>query len=133
LNQKKISEELSKKGIELMDAPVSGGEPKAIYGTLSVMCEGKKVTFDKYYDLLMVVAGSVVYVGEIGSGNIAKLAQVDFVINGGVSGILACSSNGEFYMLEEDEMEKGLKIMIDQAAGKVPVYMGIGAISTKNV
>jgi len=58
-------------------------------------------------------------------------AQVDFVIDGGVSGILAYGSNGEFYMLEEDEMEKGLKIMIDQAAGRVPVYMGIGAISTK--
>ncbi len=58
-------------------------------------------------------------------------AQVDFVIDGGVSGILAYGSNGEFYMIEEDEMERGLKIMIDQAAGRVPVYMGIGAISTK--
>lgn len=58
-------------------------------------------------------------------------AQVDFVIDGNVSGILAYGSNGEFYMLEEDETERGLKIMIDQAAGRVPVYMGIGAISTK--
>lgn len=58
-------------------------------------------------------------------------AQVDYVIEGGVSGILAFGSNGEFYMLEEDEMERGLKIMIDQAAGRVPVYFGIGAISTR--
>lgn len=58
-------------------------------------------------------------------------AQVDFVIDGGVSGILAYGSNGEFYMLEDDEMERGLKIMIDQTAGRVPVYFGIGAISTK--
>ena len=57
--------------------------------------------------------------------------QVDYVINGGVSGILAFGSNGEFYMVEEDEMERGLKIMVDQAAGRVPVYFGIGAISTK--
>ena len=42
-------------------------------------------------------------------------AQVDYVINGGVAGILAFGSNGEFYMVEEDEMERGLKIMIDQA------------------
>ena len=58
-------------------------------------------------------------------------AQVDYVIEGGVSGILAFGSNGEFYMIEEDEMERGLKIMVDQSAGRVPVYFGIGAISTK--
>lgn len=57
--------------------------------------------------------------------------QVDYVIEGGVLGILAFGSNGEFYVIEDDEMERGLKIMIDQAAGRVPVYMGIGAISTK--
>lgn len=61
----------------------------------------------------------------------AKLRrQVDFVIDGGVVGILAFGSNGEFYMVEEDEQERGLKIMIDQAAGRVPVFMGIGAIAT---
>ena len=62
----------------------------------------------------------------------AKLReQVNYVIEGGVSGILAFGSNGEFYVIEEDEMERGLKIMIDQSAGRVPVYFGIGAISTK--
>lgn len=57
--------------------------------------------------------------------------QVDYVIEGGVLGILAFGSNGEFYVIEEDEMERGLKIIIDQVAGRVPVYFGIGAISTK--
>ena len=57
--------------------------------------------------------------------------QVDYVIDGGVTGILLYGSNGEFYVIEEDEMERGLKIMVDQAAGRVPVYFGIGAISTK--
>lgn len=62
----------------------------------------------------------------------AKLRdQVNYVIEGGVLGILAFGSNGEFYVIEEDEMERGLKIMIDQAGGRVPVYFGIGAISTK--
>ena len=62
----------------------------------------------------------------------AKLRdQVNFCIDGGVSGILAFGSNGEFYVIEEDEMERGLKIMVDQASGRVPVYFGIGAISTK--
>lgn len=72
---KAIGAELAKHGIDMMDCPVSGGEPKAIDGTLSVMCGGKKETFDKYYDMLMVMAGSVVYVGELGSGNVAKLAN----------------------------------------------------------
>lgn len=57
--------------------------------------------------------------------------QVDYVIEGGVLGILAFGSNGEFYVIEEDEMERGLKIILDQVAGRVPVYFGIGAISTK--
>lgn len=72
---KKIGEECAKYGIEMLDAPVSGGEPKAIDGTLSVMVGGKKDLFDKYYDMLMVMAGSVVYVGDLGSGNVAKLAN----------------------------------------------------------
>ena len=75
VESKKIGAELAEKGIELMDAPVSGGEPKAIDGTLSVMVGGKKETFDKYYELLMQMAGSVVYVVELGSGNVAKLAN----------------------------------------------------------
>ena len=45
---KAISAELAKKGIDMLDAPVSGGEPKAIDGTISVMVGGKKETFDKY-------------------------------------------------------------------------------------
>ena len=57
--------------------------------------------------------------------------QVDFVITGGVSGILAFGSNGEFYMVEEDEMGRGLEIMLSQFRGRVPIYFGIGAISTK--
>ena len=58
-------------------------------------------------------------------------AQVDYVIDGGLQGILAFGSNGEFYQIEEDEMERGFQIIVDQAAGRVPVYFGIGAINTK--
>lgn len=57
--------------------------------------------------------------------------QIDYVINGGVTGILVFGSNGEFYMIEEDEMERGLKIAVDQAKGRVPIFFGIGGISTK--
>ena len=79
---KAIGAELAKKGIDMLDAPVSGGEPKAVDGTLSVMVGGRKELFDAYYDLLMVMAGSVVYVGELGSGNVAKLAnQIVVAVN----------------------------------------------------
>ena len=79
---KAIGAELAKKGIEMLDAPVSGGEPKAIDGTISVMVGGKRELFDRYYDRLMAMAGSVVYVGELGSGNVAKLAnQIVVAVN----------------------------------------------------
>jgi 2-hydroxy-3-oxopropionate reductase len=79
---KSIGAELATKGIELMDAPVSGGEPKAIDGTISVMVGGSKENFDRFRDLLLTMAASVVYVGPLGSGNVAKLAnQVIVAVN----------------------------------------------------
>ncbi|NEU31846.1 2-hydroxy-3-oxopropionate reductase [bacterium LRH843] len=70
-----IGEELRKQEIGFLDAPVSGGEPKAIDGTLSVMVGGKEELFEKYLPLLKAMAGSVVKTGEIGSGNATKLAN----------------------------------------------------------
>lgn len=79
---KEIGAALAEKGVDMLDAPVSGGEPKAIDGTISVMVGGKKATFDRYYDLMKAMAGSVVYVGELGAGNITKLAnQVIVALN----------------------------------------------------
>ncbi len=66
----------------MIDAPVSGGEPKAIDGTMSVMVGGKDEVFEKCQLVLDAMAGSVVRVGEIGAGNIAKLAnQVVVALN----------------------------------------------------
>ncbi|WP_371377534.1 2-hydroxy-3-oxopropionate reductase [Sporomusa aerivorans] len=75
LASREICAKLAEKGIEMMDAPVSGGEPKAIDGTISVMVGGRKEVFDKCYDVLKAMAGSVVYTGEVGAGNITKLAN----------------------------------------------------------
>ncbi|WP_293894349.1 dihydrodipicolinate synthase family protein, partial [Sphaerochaeta sp. UBA5856] len=55
---------------------------------------------------------------------------IDFIIEGGCSGILAFGSNGEFYMMEEEEMERALAVMLDQVDGRVPLYMGVGNIRT---
>ncbi len=72
---KEISERLRQKGIAMLDAPVSGGEPKAIEGTLAIMVGGSQETFDSVKHILGAMGSSVTLVGDIGSGNIAKLAN----------------------------------------------------------
>lgn len=56
--------------------------------------------------------------------------QVNFVIDGGVSGILAHGSNSEFYMFDDEDYELIVKTIIEEVKGRVPVIMGIGAIRT---
>ena len=75
LASKEIYEACEKKGVKMLDAPVSGGEPKAIDGTLSIMVGGEKEVFDKVYDILMEVGASAVLCGSIGAGNTTKLAN----------------------------------------------------------
>lgn len=82
-----IEEACAKKGIKMLDAPVSGGEPKAVDGTLSIMAGGKKEVFEEVKKLLLCMGTSVVYCGEIGAGNTTKLAnQVVVALN-----IAACA------------------------------------------
>lgn len=72
---RELSQKLEEKGVEMLDAPVSGGEPKAIEGTLSVMVGGKKDVFEKSFPILKAMAASVVHTGSIGAGNVTKLAN----------------------------------------------------------
>lgn len=72
---KEISKDLEKKKVIMIDAPVSGGEPKAVDGTLSIMCGGPEETFSKVKDILLAMGSSAVLTGEIGSGNVTKLAN----------------------------------------------------------
>jgi len=70
-----IFKECQKKGVDMIDAPVSGGEPKAIDGSLSIMAGGDEDIFKKVYDILMIMGGSCVHCGDIGAGNTTKLAN----------------------------------------------------------
>ena len=72
---KEIAAALAEKGLEMLDAPVSGGEPKAIDGSLSFMVGGKQEVFDKFKPLLEAMGSSVVRCGEVGAGNTTKLAN----------------------------------------------------------
>lgn len=78
---KEIAAELEKKGVEMLDAPVSGGEPKAIDGSLSFMVGGKQEVFDEYKPLLLTMGASVVRCGDVGAGNTTKLANQIIVAN----------------------------------------------------
>ena len=82
LVSREVAGALADKGIAMLDAPVSGGEPKAIEGTLSIMVGGDRAVFDQVRDVLAAMGSSVVHVGDIGAGNTAKLAnQVVVALN----------------------------------------------------
>jgi 2-hydroxy-3-oxopropionate reductase len=72
---KEVAARLAERGVEMLDAPVSGGEPKAIDGTLSIMAGGKKDVFERCLPVLSKMGASVVLCGDIGAGNVTKLAN----------------------------------------------------------
>jgi 2-hydroxy-3-oxopropionate reductase len=75
LVSKEVNEKAIEKGVVMLDAPVSGGEPKAVNGTLSIMVGGPEEAFKEVEKLLLSMGASAVLVGEIGSGNVTKLAN----------------------------------------------------------
>jgi len=72
---REVGAALKSKGVAFLDAPVSGGEPKAIDGTLAIMVGGDKATFEKVKPILEKMGASVVLVGDLGAGNVTKLAN----------------------------------------------------------
>ena len=75
LASREVAAELAKKGVAMLDAPVSGGEPKAIDGTLAIMVGGKEAIFEGVKDVLLKMGASAVLCGDIGAGNVTKLAN----------------------------------------------------------
>ncbi|MFB0508231.1 MAG: 2-hydroxy-3-oxopropionate reductase [Thermodesulfobacteriota bacterium] len=82
LVSREVASELKKRGVEMLDAPVSGGQEKAQAGTLAIMVGGKQGVFEECKPILDVMGGSVTLVGDIGAGQTTKLAnQVVVAIN----------------------------------------------------
>jgi 2-hydroxy-3-oxopropionate reductase len=82
LVSQKVGTACSAKGVEFLDAPVSGGEPKAIDGTLAIMAGGKQEIFDKVLPLFQALGSSVTLTGPVGAGNVTKLAnQIMVAVN----------------------------------------------------
>ena len=69
---RELAEDLSKHGIALIDAPVSGGVKGAVAATLAIMIGGEKAVADRFDDMLAAM-GRRFYVGAIGSGHAAKV------------------------------------------------------------
>ena len=72
---REISEALAQKGIRMLDAPVSGGEPKAIDGSLSIMVGGAQADFDEVLPIFKAMGSSAVLTGGSGAGSVTKLAN----------------------------------------------------------
>ncbi|NLI91922.1 MAG: 2-hydroxy-3-oxopropionate reductase [Peptococcaceae bacterium] len=82
LVSREIGEKLAEKNIRFMDAPVSGGEPKAIDGTLSIMVGAKEADFEECVPILKCMGASAVLCGDVGAGNVTKLAnQIIVAVN----------------------------------------------------
>jgi 2-hydroxy-3-oxopropionate reductase len=71
----KVGAACAARGVEFLDAPVSGGEPKAIDGTLAIMVGGKQEVFDQVLPVLKAMGTSVTLTGGVGAGNVTKLAN----------------------------------------------------------
>jgi 2-hydroxy-3-oxopropionate reductase len=69
---KVFAEKLAKRGVDMLDAPVSGGEGGAISGTLSIMVGGKAPVFERVKPLFELMGKNIVLVGDNGSGQVAK-------------------------------------------------------------
>lgn len=75
VESKQCYEKLAAKGVGFVDAPVSGGEPGAIAGTLAIMCGGEQADFDKMQPIFEAVGSSSLLIGASGSGSVTKLAN----------------------------------------------------------
>src|SRR5450631_2610220 len=72
---REISEALAQRGVRMLDAPVSGGEPKAIDGSLSIMVGGAQADFDEVLPIFKAMGSSAVLTGGSGAGSVTKLAN----------------------------------------------------------
>lgn len=100
---KQVYQACEAKQVEMLEAPVSGGEPKAIDGTLSIMVGGKQDVFEQVKDsILLKMGASAVYCGEPGAGNTTKLANQIIV----ACNIAACAE--AFHLAKQADVDCNL-------------------------
>ena len=77
-------EDLKKLGVGFVDAPVSGGEPGAVVGSLAIMAGGDQEDFDAMKEYFDILGNSALLIGPSGSGSVTKLANQIIVNNNSV-------------------------------------------------
>ena len=83
---RQVASRLAERGIDLIDAPVSGGEAGAIAGTLATMAGGPEAAFQRVLPLLQVIGGNIVHVGDSGAGQVAKACN-QIVVSAALLGV----------------------------------------------
>jgi 3-hydroxyisobutyrate dehydrogenase len=86
---RRIAAKLAEKDVEMLDAPVSGGEQGAIDATLSIMAGGNEPTFERCRPLFEALGKKVVYCGPSGSGQVVKLCNQVIV---GLNNLAVCEA-----------------------------------------
>lgn len=72
---RRIAERLDRSGMEMLDAPVSGGEAGAIEGSLTIMVGGRAEVFERVLFVFQKMGKNINYVGDHGAGQVAKAAN----------------------------------------------------------
>ena len=94
---RKMAQQLGERGVEMLDAPVSGGDIGARDGTLSIMVGGKESVFERVKPLFEVMGKNIVHVGDIGAGQIAKTCNQMLVaqhVNAAAEALLLAKKSG---------------------------------------
>lgn len=97
MSTKALAMDLLARGIEMLDAPVSGGEIGAVNGTLTIMVGGKAEVFEKVKPLLECMGKTITHVGDNGAGQVAKACNqivVGLTIEAVAEAILFAQKNG---------------------------------------
>jgi 2-hydroxy-3-oxopropionate reductase len=108
---RRVASALQVAGVELIDAPVSGGEPGAAAGTLSIMAGGKREVFERMRPVLGCVGKTMVYMGGSGAGQVAKACnQLTLVValHGIAEAMVLARANGVEFGPVRDALMKGL-------------------------
>jgi 3-hydroxyisobutyrate dehydrogenase len=109
---RRVAEALRAKGIRFIDAPVSGGVPKAIDGTLAIMIGGDARDVEEARPALAAMGANIIHVGPVGAGEVAKLC------NNLIAGVAAVAVSEAFRIAEAFGVDhKVLTDVISKSSG----------------
>jgi 3-hydroxyisobutyrate dehydrogenase len=91
---RRVAEAVGRRGARFIDAPVSGGVPRAVDGTLAIMVGGDARDFEEARPVLSVMGANIIHVGPVGSGEVAKLC------NNLIAGVAAVAVSEAFRIAE---------------------------------